>query len=513
MRRTIWIVLALALGLSIAGCGDGGDDAAAGFSFGAVEYALPFLPGLSSTEAPVYGFKNLTGSDATIMVGAFTPGGVPYPGGMIPVLIPARGETRLPLGAIAGGPSLGGWVAVDTTGVAAGFIVPYVDRFVIGGKRSAEKALAYRSGTVCTTLSPFATAYELINHSDKSGVPFSVTYDIVMYDASGVPTMSTMAVAGDATMRVPVTPGTIGLVCATPVGPFAADETIKSAITARESGVPVHSESRYRNATDTRLDTVPFAFELEFGREGGAAGNVNDFAVLLSNPGTELETMTISAIYRANGTTILGTPRFVTIDPKATKFLATRTIDSFGLDLGGGEVSPFDDLFGDVSLASGVTSFTLLITVPDTVDVSARHYDRLFGTYCRLVPPRPLTGVVNVCNLPIQTTTSTGTRTYVDLMNPTPFELTVFVRGFTPGGTEYLLDPVVVPGLNRVRWSQDGTIFREDPFDVLLPPVLFMSFEFTSTGGMHVGARTEVRDTFGVFTNQVPIIVRNLAFE
>ncbi|MDJ0975322.1 MAG: hypothetical protein QNJ98_12730, partial [Planctomycetota bacterium] len=94
MRRTVWIVLGLALSLSFAGCGDGGDDAAAGFSFGAVEYALPFLPGLSSTESPVYGFKNLTSSDATIMVGAYTPGGTLYPGGMMPVLIPARGETR-----------------------------------------------------------------------------------------------------------------------------------------------------------------------------------------------------------------------------------------------------------------------------------------------------------------------------------------------------------------------------------------------------------------------------------
>ena len=402
---------------------------------------------------------------------------------------------------------------MDTTSAATGFIVPYVDRFVAGGKRGAEKGLTFRPGTVCTTLSPFATSYELINHSDKAGAPFGVTYDVVMYDEFGAPTASMIVVAGDATMRVPITPGTVGLVCATPMGPFAADETIKTAITAQESGVPVHSEYRYRVAADTRLDTVPFAFELEFGRDGPGVGNVHDFAVVLSNPGTDLETMTINAIYRANGTTILGTPRFVTIDPKATKFLATRTIDSFGLDLGGGEVSPFDDLFGDVSLAGSVTSFTLLITVPDTVDVSARHYDRLFATYCRILPPRPLSANVNVCNMPIQTTVSSGIRTYVDLMNPTPFELTVFVRGYTPGGTEYLIDPVVVPGLNRVRFSQDGIIYREDPFDVLDPPVPFMSFEFASTGGLHIGARTEIRDTLGIFSNQVPIIVRNLAFE
>ena len=111
------------------------------------------------------------------------------------------------------------------------------------------------------------------------------------------------------------------------------------------------------------------------------------------------------------------------------------------------------------------------------------------------------------------TTQAGAIRTYVDFMNPVNFEQTVFVRGFTPGGTEYILDSFTVGPFRRVRWSQDGTIYREDPFDLLLPPVAFMSFEFSSTGGLHYGARTEIKDTQGIFTNMVPIIVRNLAFE
>ncbi len=513
MRRTVWIALSLILCLSFAACGTGGDDAAAGFSFGATEFVLPFLPGLSSTEAPIYGFKNLSSADVTIMAGAYTSLGGLYPPGMVPVLIPARGETRLPLGAFTGGPSAGGWVGVDTTGVAKGLVVAYVDRFVSGGKRSAEKGVSYRAGAVCTTLSPFATSYELINHSDKAGVPFGVTYDVTMYSPLGVGTTSTMAVIGDATLRVPVTPGTVGLVCATPVGPFAADETIKTAIAAQESGVPVHTEARYRTEADTSLTALNLAFDLEFGRDSLGFGNVHDFGVLLSNPTGSLETLTINAIYRENGTAILSTPIFVSIDAFSTKFLATRTIDSFGLDLGGGETSPFESLFGDVSTAGSVTSFSLIVTAPDDVNVSVRHYDRLFQTYCRLVPPRRLTTRVNVCNMPIQTTQAGSTRTYVDFMNPVGFEQTIFVRGFTPGGTEYVLDSLTIGPFRRIRWSQDGTIYREDPFDLLLPPVPYMSFEFSSTGGLHYGARTEIKDTQGIFTNMVPIIVRNLAFE
>lgn len=514
MRRShsLLLILVLAVCLPLSACGKSPDDAATGFSFGACEYMIPYLP-TTPSEALDIGFKNLTSSTATVTATAYTSFGVMYTS-PVPVVIPPLGEVRLPASTFTGPTLFGGWLDVDTTGTAKGLVVVYADRTIAGTKRSAAKAATYRPGTIYSALSPFSTSYQVINHSKTAGgVPTAATYDITMYDPFGDVVSSTpgVAFAASETMTFPVSLGTVGMVSVTPVAPLPADPL--TLVTVREDVLPVHSEYRFRHEKDTRLTAVPYAFDLEFGRDAPGAGNVNDFGVMLSNPTSSLETLIINGIYRANGTTILGVPQFVSIEPHSTKFLATRTIDSYGLDLAGGETSPFEALFGDVSAAGSVTSFSMLVTASADVNVSARHYDSLFSTYCRIVSPRRLTTAVNVSNMPIQTTTAGAIRTYVDFMNPTGFDQTVFVRGFTPGGTEYVLDSFVLGPNRRVRWSQDGTIFREDPFDLLLPPVGFMSFEFSATGGIHVGARTEIRDVIGIFTDQVPIIVRNLAFE
>lgn len=517
MRRShsLLLILALAVCLPLSACGKGDRDPSDGFSLGACEYAIPFLPATGTTgETLVFGFKNLTSSEVTVPATAYSAVGAPYAPGPVPVVIPALGEVRIAAPVFTGGAFLGGWLGVDTTGPAKGLVVVYVDRVILTTKASAAKALTFRDGEVFGALSPFATSYQVINHSKTAGgAPTVATYDITMYDPFGtvVSTMPGVVFGPNASMTFPIVPGTVGMVSATPVAPLPADPL--TAVAVREDVLPVHSEYRYRHEEETRLTTVSYAFDLEFGRDSPGAGNVHDFGVVLSNPTASLETLTINAIYRDGGTAILSTPRFVSIDPDSTKFLATRTIDSFGLDIGGGEVSPFADLFGDVAVAPSVSTFTLLVTAPAGVDISARHYDRLFGSYCRIVPPRRLTTTVNVSNMPIQTTTAGAIRTYVDLMNPTAFTQTIFIRGYTPGGTEYVLDSLSLGPFRRVRWSQDGTIYREDPFDLLLPPVPYMSFEFSSTGGIHFGARTEIRDIIGIFTDQLPIVVRNLAFE
>mgnify|MGYP001557108496 FL=1 len=112
-------------------------------------------------------------------------------------------------------------------------------------------------------------------------------------------------------------------------------------------------------------------------------------------------------------------------------------------------------------------------------------------------------------NLPV--TTATGARNWISLMNPRQNALTVNIRGITPGGTEYILDPVTVPAFSRIDWSADGLIFTEDPTDPEQDQVPFMTFLFTGQGGMYFNARRTWRELIGMELRAIaPQVVRDL---
>ena len=100
----------------------------------------------------------------------------------------------------------------------------------------------------------------------------------------------------------------------------------------------------------------------------------------------------------------------------------------------------------------------------------------------------------------VPSATNLGVRNFVTLMNPGNNDRQINIRGFTPGGTEYLLGTVIVGAQRMLEWSPDGTIWREDPSDTTGPAVPFMGFRFTSNGGIYVNAR-RIRN--GPVTNEI----------
>jgi hypothetical protein len=189
--------------------------------------------------------------------------------------------------------------------------------------------------------------------------------------------------------------------------------------------------------------------------------------------------------------------------------MRTTTRDSLGLDNAGGEVSLFDDIFGDVFTYEDFEEVTLHIQVPKSVNLSARHFDPAFGSFWQRMKQFPLSNNVLVADLPIQVTQGTGLRNLVSFTNPTKGTLRIPIRGFTPGGTEYILEALEVPALSRLDWTPDGMNFREDPSDPTGPIVRYMQFLFSPSGGAFFRGRTVAQDANGLIFFITPTMIRD----
>jgi hypothetical protein len=277
-------------------------------------------------------------------------------------------------------------------------------------------------------------------------------------------------------------------------------------VVAREHLLQTAYLDRYRSADDFDFGLRTVAIDIEFGTDG--AGNVHDFGILFSNLSDSTLSITLQAITLSNGFELLTQPRVVGVDGKATELHATTTANSRGLDIG--ESSLFDDIFGDVAFATGLDVAHVRLSVPDDIGVLAVTHDPFFDSFFRLVPGHKTTTDVMISNLPVQTTTATGTRNWVALMNGGTSAQDVAIRGFTPGGTEYVLPTVTVPAGNRVDWSPDGQIFREDPTDTTGPPVPYMSFRLSSTGGLWYNLRRTRLEASLLYRWVQPSVLRDL---
>jgi hypothetical protein len=308
-----------------------------------------------------------------------------------------------------------------------------------------------------------------------------------------------------------LTVGRVSLEPTPPPGQTAPAGTLfRGVVTGLESDPQVQIEAQLLETRDSTLGLRDVGFDLMFGRD--AEGNYHDFAVVATNPLTSDQTVVLQAVNLADGTPLLPGPRAIGLEPNATKYEATTTADSRGLELG--ELSVFSDIFGDVTDTTSLQILTVQLSVPRGVDVSARDFDSVFKSYYRIVPGRQSTNDMGVAGVEYETSTISGVRNWISLMNPIGTDVEVFIRGRTPGGTEYILDSVIVDAFGRVDWSPDGEIFREDPTDITGPPVPFMSFRFTSTAGIFVSGRKERRTAIvGLIVGMTPQVFRNLSFQ
>jgi hypothetical protein len=517
MRRVTRLALAallLAVLPFVASCGDGGGNKNDFISFGAEYYAIPYLDPVFENE--VIGFKNLTQTDTEVEVTAFTAlGGLAGPE---LVEIPANGETRRPVADFLGGLGVlhvGGWLLVDTTpGPAVGRVTTYIDRFN-SDNQSSEAGATFREGPVASSLSPFAQSYQIINHSDDGG-PVGITYEVAVYDAAGAEySMEDVDVPanGAVTTSVPFA-GFLGQVVVTPkeiAGGGAIGEGVAmTSLSVKEIQSSVLTERRLVEGIDSVIGVQTLGFDIDYGFD--YAGNAFDFALVISNPTSRGQVVTLNNIFAADGTELLPVPVQLILDPYQSKYYRQRTIDCRGLD--DGEFSPFDPIFTDLGMLPAFQQYTFVLSAPREVNTNMRIYDSVFDQFFMIRNGSSrLSTRVNVTNVPVQSEAISGVRNWIDISNPFAGPVEAFPTVTTPGGTVYVLDPVTIPGRARVSFSPDGEIFREDPFDPTDPPVPFISVEISSVGGLFYNARKTSRRPLGVIEFLRPSIVRNETFE
>jgi len=524
MSRLLGCALVCAL-IVLPACGGGSDTTTGQVAIGPFVFGLPFVPNASASESLQVGFRNFANVPATVHATAFLPGGAPYGPGMVDLTIPALGGLRVPLATFTGAAlTLGGWVQVDTRSTAtldpatgeptptatSGYVAAYVQRSDTGLETDSSQGVAFRDDFAYVGLTPFTIGYQVINRSYTpmagGSVPVGLTVDVTEYDAFGTPGVPFPAVipANGSSSFVPTV--SAGRIEVTPTGVAAGDEP-RLAIAGLEADPQVMIEARFLTI---RRD-IPqryVGFDLEFGQQTVVGGlNVFDFGVEVTNATLSDATVTLEAINRSNGTNILAAPRVIGIDAKRTKWLRTTDLNSLGLDLG--ETSPFSDIFGDVSTTTSLETFTMVFNVSPDVSISARAFND-FKSFYRILPGKKLTTDAAVLGVNVPTTTTTGVRNWISLMNPRDTSLDVTMRGVTPGGTEYYLDPIMVPARSRVDWSPDGMVFTEDPTSPTDPPVPFMAFRLTGQGGMFFNARRTRRASNELILTVTPHVVRDL---
>lgn len=523
MPRFIGLALVCALLLAPA-CGSGSSDDAIGEAVrGPGVFALPFVP-TTASETLRIGFRNLTATDGTAYVTAFLPDGTAYGAGTVDVDVPAFGAIQIPL-ALFTGPAmtLGGWLEIETRDITtldpvtgsptptttSGLISAYTERFETALDSDGARGVAFRDDFHYVSFNQFTIAYQIINRSyspaagGETAEP--VTVDVVEYDPFGVPS-APIAMPLDANGSILFVPiSASGRIEVTPAVTTPATTEVLIATAGLEADPQVFVEARLLEVDRDSFQRF-IGFDVEFGTD--PAGNVYDFFVQATNPTTRNATITLEGVWRSDGSPILNTPRIVAVDSKRTKILATTDLLSQGLD--DQEDSPFSDIFGPVDAQPfDLDVCTVIFSVSADVSLSARGWNA-YKSFYRVLPGRKLTTQVIALGIDVPVTTATAARNFVTLMNPRSNEIQVNVRGYTPGGTEYLLDPVVVPAYTRIEWSADGMIFTEDPTDQTQDQVPFMGFMFAAQGGMFFNARRVLRELDDELRAMSPQVVRDL---
>ncbi len=526
-RFLIFVAIAALLVLPACGGGDGGPggNLPGNTQRGAAVLGMPFLPQILGQSMTV-GIKNLTRLPAKVFVSAYMPDGTPYAGGTTTLFLPPAGEDRYPLSNFTSGDTFGGWLKIDSrnldvldpgTGLptisdTTGWIAATMFRASGPLETDGAGAIAPRKAFATVTLTERTSGVQLINWSDDTtggGGGADVDFTILVFDAYGdLLRTFNETVPGNGSLRVDTSYVEDGLVVATPDGLLGGAD-VNFGIAAIEDDVRVLIEARYLEVNDPLPQQSNVAFDVEFGEDEDF--NIHDFGVHLSNPTNGGAVVLLNGVYDQAGQSLLAQPRQISLGAFSTKLEATTTFDSRGLQFDAGEVSVFNDIFGNVDLATGFGQYTVVFSVPREVNISARDFDSRFDSYHRIIPGYRQTTDVIVPSFDIETSALGGTRNWVVIMNPYPTEQSVNVRGYTPGGTEYIdIEPILLPPYSRTWWSADGLRFTEDPSSTTQPPVPFMSFLFSATGGVFFDARRWRVNNLGQILFQVPFYVRNL---
>lgn len=519
------IILTIALGLTLPGCGGGGGDSDFfGLTPGPFTFGLPLPLLIGSTDT--FTLSNKSDLEADVYVSGYKATGAPYSAGMKKYTLSPLETITLPL--IGGGGVLGEGVAggflyvdsrdastLDTDGLptpvaTSGYIYPTLESRLGGITPIADayEGFVWRSSTLSTSVTPETRAVHISNMSVDfmagGAIPKGLAMTLKEYDTAGDIVVDTMIfVPPNATFTH--VPAGYGMVSAEPLG---TADLFQIGMRGFERDFYTSIEQRYKRNFDTQMPNLrELGFEVDFGVDFG--NNRHDFGLLMSNPTDEDQTIVLRGILRANGgEPLLTTPRFFIVGAHRTVFMATTTSKSFGLDVG--EDSFFDDLFGEVLTATSFEAVTLSMQVPRDLNASVRRFDPAFNSFYVIQHGILRTAEAAALALRIEPFLGTGIFNDVLITNITNSDISMPVRMTTPGGTRYTLDTVTVPALSRYRWSPDGLQLREDPTDTIGPFVDRGCFRFSPPSGLLFrGRRREINNTDTIILI-TPQILRDL---
>jgi len=528
-RVLILTMLTLLACLPAPGCGSGGSDDLGGLYFGPDFMALAFLA-LNPSELQTLCLSNYAREDALVYVTAMDDLGAMYPPGTVTVNLPALGAVDVPVSTFTGPSPAGGWLLVDTrdpttldpvTGfptptATTGRIVAALGRDFLGQDGDASPSSIMDGEIRHLPFLPWSNSIQLINYSatENAGgaIPGAITLEVDWLDAFGVSyDFDTFALPanGSLTVPIPASPSGVGQAVVMPMGPFPAGYRPLIAAATWETVQQVNVGTRFIDVRNNALRELGVDFD--FGVD--ADGNYKDFGVLVNNTTDDDQSFVIRSVRNAGGTNLLaGAPWTVLLSPHQTKWLASTTLESFGLDFG--EQSPFDASFGDVTQQVSLDTAYIEVSVPLGVELGLRSFDSVFDSFYRIAPGAGARENHEfLAKMEVATSLINSTRNYISVMNPTNSSQTFTPRVYTPLGTEYILPSVVINARARMDLSLDGNVFRNDPTDLNEPPVPFVTARIPFLGRMFANSRQERRDNQGLLIFIKPTLMGLIAEE
>lgn len=490
------VLLTLSL-FAVAGCGGAGGGG--GVADGPASWAIPFVPTTGASSLFV-GLRNLDDSSTTVSVTGYRPDGTAY---ALPlaVTIDGQGEEILSLSdAIGGVAAAGGALLVSTPSrhvdVYFDVEIPVIDaadasRAFALPDLSAPPPGPFRTGVNATTLT---TAIQLGNASGALANVTVTAYEEDPLDPLAPPTSTAVVLApfaaGESRVYTPAAlsgiPGFTGsFLVESPAPVFAASQESSQSLAY---DVP-------RVATKTRNVAVA----LLYGRDNQTiAPTFLDFALVARNDNDGPATLTITRIAREDGFALYSGVRSIPLEAHESRVVTTTD-------------APFDDLFGDVLLASTFQRISLELSVPAGVDVGLREFEPQALVALTSFTPCPYGHSVVVSDVFPSAVLPSSVRTFASVVNPSNAAITVTYEALVPQPSGFdaapqALGTLSIPAHGRVDVSPDGLVFVNRD----LVAVDYVGLRFRSSAPVCVTAWRATRSGTNAVQTLVSLPVRAL---
>jgi hypothetical protein len=485
MARTVGSAVAVAL--LVAACSGGGSHGS-GLSEGSVDWGIPFVPD-SLGRSMLVSFHNLDFHSTTATYQRYLADGSLL-GGLVAVDLDGDDEHVV---AIPG--TSGGWIRVATPSrqVEVGFSVSDTSKGADEASRAwplGDLAAPPASIVATVTVTTETTRLQLVNATGIATVvtPTAYAEPLNPLDPPVASTPAPIVLAPFESITFPPSlllgVGQVGAIrfdAATPIF-CAAEEDLAF------DGVPPLVRAGRTVQADVR-----------FGLDHAAPARYTDFVLVVRNDATVARAVVVNSVYRADGTAILLTgPRVIALAPHESRTLST-------LDY------PFDDLFGDATLASYLTTARIELSLPEEVEATFRQFDPVFPGDAMTIVPSPEGHTFDVLQVDPSILLPSDTRTFIVLHNPNAASLSVVVSSLVPQPAGFdaapiAIETVTIPAHGFVEWTPDGRGAYRDRDGVARA---FIALRITCNTSFAVTGRREVRSIATGFLQELsPTVVR-----